>query len=452
VTPKDRHGSEDYSMTETSLIGSMTGRATALLLALALVACASPRNDPTVPDSGAPAQAGTGGRPAAGGSGGEPGGPAPSRDGPAPPVMVCGSACDPDKSDGCCPVGCTSASDMDCPAKCGNGVVEKGEVCDPPGSCPTSCPNHGCNKSRLEGAAAECTARCVEAGVETTCRAGDACCPAGCTVDNDGDCMATCDNGIKEGAETCDPVSECNSRQAACKSDQNKLREAKGNPATCSFECVETQRRCGEADGACPDGCSTDPDCKRSNGSACDGVSQCQSNRCTDGFCCAESCGTCEKCTGAGGTCQIPSGTKVCNGRCISSNDCCDCDTSTRCSGNRVVRGVCNGGSCSTVEVTSCSNCETCSGGGCRPKCGGNTRCVDGDCKKPDGANCNNGGECASGQCNGPKTCDGGSTADCPCTEATLVEDCESQVCKQRQKKCGPGYNLPDPGNCTHYP
>jgi hypothetical protein len=44
--------------------------------------------------------------------------------------------------DGCCPSGCSSVSDSDCAAACGNGVVEPGERCD--GNCPSKCDPVGC--------------------------------------------------------------------------------------------------------------------------------------------------------------------------------------------------------------------------------------------------------------------------------------------------------------------
>ncbi len=46
--------------------------------------------------------------------------------------------------DGCCPTGCDANSDTDCPAVCGNGVIEPGEACDggaepDPALCTDSC-------------------------------------------------------------------------------------------------------------------------------------------------------------------------------------------------------------------------------------------------------------------------------------------------------------------------
>jgi cysteine-rich repeat protein len=50
----------------------------------------------------------------------------------------------PVDGDACCPSGANANTDTDCPAECGNGIVEPGEACDTgiiagAGACPTSC-------------------------------------------------------------------------------------------------------------------------------------------------------------------------------------------------------------------------------------------------------------------------------------------------------------------------
>ena len=114
----------------------------------------------------------------------------------APPERspLCGTACDAETSDGCCPAGCTAASDIDCNPQCGNGVLEAAEQCDPRGTCPTVCPNRGCTTFALEGSAATCSAICVETGKLTACTSDDGCCPPGCSSSEDRDCLAICDN------------------------------------------------------------------------------------------------------------------------------------------------------------------------------------------------------------------------------------------------------------------
>jgi hypothetical protein len=45
----------------------------------------------------------------------------------------------PTSGDGCCPNGANANNDTDCPADCGNGVVEAGEDCDGGGRCSAQC-------------------------------------------------------------------------------------------------------------------------------------------------------------------------------------------------------------------------------------------------------------------------------------------------------------------------
>ena len=45
--------------------------------------------------------------------------------------------------------------------------------------------------------------------VEACLATADGCCPAGCNGNNDGDCVAVCDNGTLEPGEHCDPLGSC---------------------------------------------------------------------------------------------------------------------------------------------------------------------------------------------------------------------------------------------------
>jgi hypothetical protein len=100
--------------------------------------------------------------------------------------------------DGCCPTGCNTNitnADSDCPAKCGNGVVETGETCDPNSTtdpCPTTCPSDGdpCTSDEPTGTSAQCNVACTYPAI-TTCVAGDGCCPPDCTSVTDSDCTLT---------------------------------------------------------------------------------------------------------------------------------------------------------------------------------------------------------------------------------------------------------------------
>lgn len=89
--------------------------------------------------------------------------------------------------------------------ECNNNVVDPGETCDPPGSCPVSCDQSAttaCAPALLVGNAATCTASCVITAI-TQCTSGDECCPEGCTLADDSDC-GTDDNQVSGGCAASD--------------------------------------------------------------------------------------------------------------------------------------------------------------------------------------------------------------------------------------------------------
>src|SRR5262245_49521214 len=63
--------------------------------------------------------------------------------------------------DGCCPAGCSAATDGDCSTTCGNGTVEANETCDPQATCPDDCSGQICTTSTLIGSSENCNAKCV---------------------------------------------------------------------------------------------------------------------------------------------------------------------------------------------------------------------------------------------------------------------------------------------------
>ena len=95
--------------------------------------------------------------------------------------------------DGCCPEGADWAADHDCASRCGNGVLEPGETCDPAAACvqPGMCTSRdACVIRRFMGEPTLCTARCEELRMRS-CRSGDGCCPAGCNRATDADCVTS---------------------------------------------------------------------------------------------------------------------------------------------------------------------------------------------------------------------------------------------------------------------
>jgi hypothetical protein len=98
------------------------------------------------------------------------------------PITACAAG------DHCCPGSCTGDTDSDCVPVCPNGLIESGESCDPPASCPTTCPDDGdaCTEERLDGVSSLCTLRCLHVP-RTSCSGAthDQCCPTGCVVQED---------------------------------------------------------------------------------------------------------------------------------------------------------------------------------------------------------------------------------------------------------------------------
>jgi cysteine-rich repeat protein len=159
--------------------------------------------------------------------------------------------------DGCCPDGCDYDSDLDCPEPvlCGNGDVDPGETCDPPGDCPTACDDgNACTRDVLSGSAAECTAKCRFPDIDQPAD-GDGCCPPGANANTDDDCDPICGNGILEGGETCDddntdPLDGCGPTcQVETTRDQCEVLVAEGDDSSACREC--TCSSCAEETVAC---------------------------------------------------------------------------------------------------------------------------------------------------------------------------------------------------------
>ncbi len=298
--------------------------------------------------------------------------------------------------DGCCPNGCHSVNDKDCPPVCGNGVLELGEGCDTkiaagqPGACPTSCDDgKACTTDTLANAGT-CTASCGYAPV-TACKNGDNCCPIGCNQATDSDCTAVCGNGIHEvKSETCDtkiasgpgvcPVeADCNDKNA-CTSD---MLYAAG---TCQAACIATPiKACVSGDGCCPIGCTGtgDLDC-----AVCgNGVVEI-----------GELCDT-------GIYWGLP-------GSCPDIESCFDEDSCTQ--DVLTNEGTCQA-TCTFVAITTCTNNDGCCAKGCNANNDNDCQPVCGNGVLESGETCDTGITSGPGSC--PTTCDDGDS----CTTDTLT-------------------------------
>jgi hypothetical protein len=164
-------------------------------------------------------------------------------------------------------------SDTFVAAECGNSIIEDGETCDPPATCPTSCDDSDpCTVDTLTGSAANCNAACNFTDI-TGCIDDDGCCLPECNSTTDNDCSATCGNNIIDDGETCDPPADC---PTSCDDgDPCTVDELIGSAANCNAACTYNAISvCANGDGCCPDGCNiaNDDDCDDSGGptGACD--------------------------------------------------------------------------------------------------------------------------------------------------------------------------------------
>jgi hypothetical protein len=88
--------------------------------------------------------------------------------------------------DGCCPAACNNTNDTDCPVRCGNGVVERAETCEPVAECTrrqAACQSDQNTIRTGAGSAAACTFVCKTS--PRPCGPTDGACPAGCAKDAD---------------------------------------------------------------------------------------------------------------------------------------------------------------------------------------------------------------------------------------------------------------------------
>lgn len=178
-----------------------------------------------------------------------------------------------DDGDGCCPSGCSPMNDLDCSENCDNGVVDEGEACDPPSSCPVEADcddNNVCTTDRLTGSALNCSAQCANIPV-TECIDGDGCCAPGCDATEDDDCTTTCGDGLVGDWEACDRGIEggldgaCPANAGACDdADACTTEDFDGRADRCTATCNRvTITACAPGDGCCPPSCSgaMDTDC-----------------------------------------------------------------------------------------------------------------------------------------------------------------------------------------------
>jgi hypothetical protein len=211
------------------------------------------------------------------------------------------------------------------------------------------------------------------------------------------------------------------------------------------------------------------------DGTACDEDSDCQSNHCQNGFCCAhgDCCQQADQCPGFGtftptcddpSTCQGARGEAVCNANSICSTNGMVQDDSA-CTGTTIANDcgfykavTCTGGLTQTAPTcpTSCVNSNDCDGNAwCNPS---NHTCQedldDGNACGTDDDRCKS-GHCGNGFCCGAGDCCA-TAQDCPgayssaptCTSPTAC-DGEADVAVCGNHECATQQNVDDDSACT---
>ena len=224
--------------------------------------------------------------------------------------------------------------------------------------------------------------------------------------------------------------------------------------------------RCG--DGACVARCNNDNDCvggqvcdngscgPKPNGQPCAAASECASNFCVDGVCCAEAClGACRSCalpSSKGRCAPAPAGAadprSICmdegaascghDGKCDGASGCRSYASGTVCAAERCENniytppGTCNDtGNCVAGDAVPCAP-FACNGSRCFRACTADANCVSGkvcadnSCGlKTNGAFCADGRECVSGICAQGVCCATGCASACKsCALSTSMGIC----------------------------
>ena len=376
---------------------------------------------------------------------------------------------------GACKATCTTSADCVAPNVCTNGSCGKlppGAACTTAASCVSGfCAQGVCCDTACTGTCLSC-ALTGSAGTCSPIPAGQA--PASlsqCTMTSAAGCLtdglcdgaghcrdwpsgtqcaaASCTGSVLTPAATCDGAGTCKTvTPGNCPG--NLLCDA-STMNSCKTKCT--------ADGDCvsPTVCNGGTCSLKPNGTSCSAGSECATNLCQQGVCCASACtGSCMSCAVAGsaGTCK-----PVAAGGADPTTTCADkgaasCDTNGKCDGTGkcqlygttavCVAGSCTGdvltpprmcdgaGSCKTVTSTLCDPWGCGTNGACKTTCTANTdctapaTCAAGSCGKLNfGQPCATGNACLSGFCVSGVCCNSACTGTCTaCTLPGAVGTC----------------------------
>jgi len=350
--------------------------------------------------------------------------------------------------------------------------AKQGQPCNANGDCLTAhCADGVCCESACAGQCESCgepnnKGSCV--AVTGAPRTGHTACTG------TGACLGTCDgssrnacafpvagtacgapscvNGMTTSAPTCDGAGSCRpGLVATCSSNQCT------DSMRCSGSCDPASSPCAasqfcNAGGACQT--------KNPDGNACAQDVECTSGHCVDGRCCGiATCGTCQVCTGANGTCVAVTGAddpdSCTNTRTCTAAGTCTAKPGNACSvGSDCSTGHCVDGRCCTTAL--CGICQAClgAGGTCVPvvaaddpdTCTGSRTCdtFGAACRTKLGQSCTGDEDCISGHCTDGVCCESACSGRCEaCAETGQAGKCVAVGGTPR------GVRLPCPGTGT---
>jgi hypothetical protein len=299
---------------------------------------------------------------------------------------------------------CSGTSTCDANGAC---KLKAGQSCTTATQCVSGfCADKVCCDTACTG---QCEA-CAQTGSVGTCSAVKGAAVHAACAGAGGACGGSCDGTNR--ASCAYPTTSC--RSESCTGGTAVLAASCDGKGACPA--MQTQS-CGAntcSGSVCAGGCSSTQPCTagnycaagvctptKANGATCGTGVECGSGNCVDGFCCTKSaCGSCQACTGSGGTCvsvtnaddpnSACSGTQTCDGSgtCKSKNG-QTCQTASQCLSGNCVDTVC----CNTACNGSCQYCNGNTPGTC-------AIISNGTAPFPGHAACKGSGVCA-GFCNG---------------------------------------------------
>ena len=241
----------------------------------------------------------------------------------------------------------TGSAIFPCDRRCGNGTIDRGEECDPPGS---ECANGELCTNDCTCPAPICGNGAIDPGED--CDPPGSPCADGSLCTTDCTCPApVCGNGTIDPGEDCDPPgSPCNDGTAVCAND------CTCPTPKCGDGTVDPGEQCDPPGSPCADGVTCTPDCTCPAPLCGNGVldpgEQCDppGSPCPDGSPCSTTCSCGTEPTGC---CECPAGTTApmcqdgvtqstclahnclfglpgtaCDpalGRCVPTRNCCQC-------------------------------------------------------------------------------------------------------------------------------